>query len=236
MSLLSRRRRCPYCAERIQSAAVRCRHCSSDLSATDDSVDTAVPPSAPDAEQTEQKDPGVAQDELREPTSGHSGARWLARGVLVLVLALTLMLLALAYRAHQDADDLEASRSARDKVRSLVAEPLEALLSYDYRSFDQGFEDAKDGLTPSFQKQYEPTISTVKERATEQERSQLAYVVGVAPLTYTADRVRTLVFVNTISTSTKGDAAEQALQSRLVVTMVQQSGKWLIDDVEIPLT
>ena len=48
-----------------------------------------------------------------------------------------------------------------------------------------------------------------------------------------ADEVETLVFVNTLS-SREGTQQQRLMQNRVNVTMVEQDGTWLIDELSVP--
>jgi Mce-associated membrane protein len=88
-------------------------------------------------------------------------------------------------------------------------------------------------MTSSFQDEYDPTVAEIRDRALAQKRSQTADVVAVAVVSQSPDEVEMLVFVNT--TSSRAGAKQQNLMQNLVsVTMVDQDGTWLIDDLSVP--
>lgn len=222
-------KRCPYCAEVIKAAAVRCRYCQSDLPVTDGAPVVAEPvtpapepPPAP-APLDREPDPSV-------PGRGRSLVPLVAGAV---ALVLVLVFLALAFRDWQKVRDLQESEDAGRTVRATVTDKVEALLSYDFQSFDKDLEAAQEGMTDSFREEYDPTVEEIRDRALAQRRSQDAQVVAVALLSATPDEVRTLLFVNTVSTRA-GTDKQRIMQNRVTVTMVKQGDEWLIDELSVP--
>lgn len=247
MNVLTRKRRCPQCAERIQVEAVMCRYCHSDLTVHDE--DLPDPTLVLDAEPSRRggspaEEPREEPDDLddssvdEEPDSPETVAtprtsRWFIALVAV-GLAVSAVLGAVAYAAHEKASTIEERHAAREEVRGSISKPIEALLSYDYRTLDAGMAEVDERLTPGFRKEYRPTIEKVKARATKNKISQVAYVVGVSTVTYDVDRVKALVFVNTMS-SEQGSKDRKLLQNRLLVTMVRAGDDWLIAGLTIPV-
>ena len=64
-------------------------------------------------------------------------------------------------------------------MRASVTDKVEALLSYDYKTFDEDLEAAQEGMTSDFREEYDPTVEEIRDRALAQERSQQAEVVAV---------------------------------------------------------
>ena len=134
-----------------------------------------------------------------------------------------------------EASRLRAAQEAAETVRAAVVEPTEALLSYDHASFDEDVSSAQEALTGSFREEYAPVVDEIRRKAVQQQRSQQSTVVSVSVVSSDPDRVETLLFVNTTST-TEGSRRDRIMQNRMSVTMVRTDDGWLVDDLSVPTT
>lgn len=93
---------------------------------------------------------------------------------------------------------------------------------YDHTTLDDDLAAAQEVMTEEFQDEYEPTVEEIRETALEQRRRQGARVVAVS-------------IIDTYSTR-EGADEQDIMQNRVDVTMVHVGGKWLIDDVSVPVS
>ena len=200
-------------------------------------ADEALPIEVLDDEAVEVEvfdDEAVKVEALHDPEQGvppvASGRRW--RLSVVLPLALLALSAAAAasvywflYRPDQMTD-----ADAQQQVIAAAKEGTEAVLSYSPENLDQSLATAKSHLTGGFLDEYSTfTDEVVRPAVTQRGVKTEANVARAAVSQMDPGRAQVLIFVNQLTTSKERPSPALATSS-VMVTMVENGGRWLISE------
>lgn len=126
--------------------------------------------------------------------------------------------------------DQQTNAAAQQRVTDAARDGTVALLSYAPETLDKDLANAKSHLTGEFLKYYSDFTDKIVAPAARQKGVKTEATVARAAVSeMQPERAVVLVFVNQVTTSK--DRPDPALAtSSVLVTMVNQDGRWLISE------
>ncbi|KAA1419417.1 hypothetical protein F0U44_13355 [Nocardioides humilatus] len=189
--------------------------------------------------------PTATVDPAPAPAPREAAAWPLLVAAAAAVVSLVLMIVVLTWPGSlggdspkSTADDASTAEKDGRAAEAAAERAIPAVLGYDYRTIDQDISDAASFLTEGFAAERAEFFAD-KPDGEQTLRDQIvaakAVVTAVAPATGltrvspAGDKATVVVFID--QESQKGDAASQVLREWATLTMLNEGGNWLIDDI-----
>ena len=155
---------------------------------------------------------------------------WLFAG-LSLVLATAILITSMVmWKTAQERRTLATAQVGASSAASTI---VTKLLGYDYRTFDKHTIAVSALLTGRFKSEFVQAATTVVKPLAVQNQAVVLATVSKAAVMSTPDQgdVKILLFVDQRTTSAKL-ASPQIDQNRVMLTMSQVAGRWLVSKIE----
>jgi Mce-associated membrane protein len=191
-------------------------------------------------------EPGIAPDDqpagnrkLADPNSrdGKAGALP-ARAVVVLaVLVAAVVAYDLIFWAKLDQSAAQVQEQRRSATAAMTDVPAQAeraaeqILAYRYDRLQADADAAKEFMTDDYARSYQSTVDDLLAAPAAQVKAQVTAKVRESGVARAAPgEVDVLLFVNQTSSTTLEPEPQTAL-NRVVLTMVERDGRWLVDEI-----
>ena len=155
-------------------------------------------------------------------------------GVLGLVVLLVVAVVAAGLLVKQNAD----LREGRDVVAAETAATKEAariavsMTTYDHRSVEDDFAWIEEDGTSSFRDRFTESSEPIRQLIVRSRATATGTVTDAAGNALDPEHVEVLVFVDQ-KIQRAGAPRPTVDGNRVVMQMVRQDGRWLVDDVEL---
>jgi hypothetical protein len=241
---------CPYCAETIKAAAVKCRFCQSDLTTEPmdlapeiapvevaATTETEVHPGFP-VEPARQGDPEPGPELTTDWPSDSARSTGL-RGVAALLVLCLVLAGTLGFLVHRSRhphlgtapNGQVTDSSFRNAAMSAASDAAAQALSYSWKTFDADRKKARALMGPKLAKQYDAAMDQVAQQTATSKLTLKATVLSAGLISAEEHKAKVLLFVNTVTTR-EGSQKQQLDQNRVVMDLTRKDGGWTVSSMD----
>ena len=123
------------------------------------------------------------------------------------------------------------SVSARQSGAAAAGDLSAQVLTYGWRTLDQDAARVRRVSSPSFARQYDRTMTSVRAQTVRTKVTLTAEAVGVGVVTASPTRVVALVYIDQ-TTRTQGSRRTRQDQNRVLVTVTADGGEWRVSRMD----
>jgi Mce-associated membrane protein len=161
--------------------------------------------------------------------AGRPGAPWWVVAVLAVALIGALVAAGLLWKAESDkAGLIDAGKDARTAAEHAAVQ----MTTYNWKTVDQDFGWVDSAGTDHFKETYSRVSKPAMEIVKTLKATAQGTVMGSGVDVQDATHVNVALFVDQSITG-QGAGTSEPDRSRLLMHMVEQDGRWLVDGVEL---
>jgi Mce-associated membrane protein len=126
----------------------------------------------------------------------------------------------------------DARGSAGPAAEAAARDAVTRMTTYDHRTVEEDFGWVEDAGTPEFEETFTGASADAVRLIKGLRSSAVGTVIASAATVEDAGHVRVLLFVDQ-ELRAPGQAEPALEESRVIMQMVRQDGRWLVDDVQL---
>jgi Mce-associated membrane protein len=152
--------------------------------------------------------------------------------VLVVLLVAALVATVLLWRRVEDLQERQEVASAERQATQEASRIAVSMTTYDHETVEEDFAWIEEDGTSGFQDTFTESTKPIRQLIERTRATATGKVSDAAGTAEDAEHVEVLLFVDQVL-KRAGDARSSVDSSRVVMQMVRQEGRWLVDDVEL---
>ncbi len=167
------------------------------------------------------------------PTRSSRSTRGMVVVGVVVVLALVVTSVLLWRRADR-LEESEALEQAETEATTVASDIAVSMTSYDHRSLEEDFAWVDEDGTDDFEETFSTSTRALRGIIEKSRATAEGTVTDAAGTAEDPDHVRVIMFVDQRTVTRVGTTPRRSGESsRVVMQMVREDGRWLVDDVEL---